>query len=211
MIKCVLLDLDGTLIQTTGIIIDAFKVTFKKYFPELKLTEDDYTNMLGATLFTTFGYYASSKEQVDEMVKFYREYSNDLIEQGLLAYPGAKEMLAFLKKKGIKVGVVTSKMRSVATHHLELTHLLEYIDGIIGYEDVKEHKPSPEPILHALTLLDAKKSATVYVGDHENDIIAAKKAGIFTCAVTYSHRLKEMLSYQPDYVIDELLNIKDLI
>lgn len=211
MIKCVLFDLDGTLIQTTGIIIDAFKVTFKKYFPNIHLTDDDYTNMLGATLFTTFGYYASSKEQVDEMVTFYRAYSNDLIEQGLEAYPGAKEILSFLKKKGVKIGIVTSKMRSIATHHLELTHLFEYADGIIGYEDVKEHKPSSEPILKALELLGAKPKSTVYVGDHENDIIAAKKAGIFTCAVTYSHRLKEMLSYQPDYVIDELLNIKDLI
>jgi len=211
MIKTVLFDLDGTLIQTTEIIIDTFKVTFKKYFPELNLTETEYTNMLGQTLFTTFGYYASSKEQVDEIVQFYRAYSNDLIEQGLLAYPGAKDVLAFLKKKNITVGVVTSKMRKVALHHLELTGLAPYIDGMIGYEDVKEHKPSPEPIEKALALFNAKKNSTVYVGDHENDIIAAKKAGIFTCAVTYSHRLKEMLSYQPDYVIDELNHIKDLI
>ena len=211
MIKCVLFDLDGTLIQTTGIIIDTFKVTFKKYFPQLTLTEDDYTNMLGQTLFTTFGYYTSSKEEVDEIVSFYRTYSNDMIEEGLLTYPGANEVLSFLKKKKIKVGVVTSKMRKVASHHLEITGLKDYIDGIIGYEDVVEHKPSPEPIEKALDLLGAKKTSTVYVGDHENDIIAAKKAGIFTCAVTYSHRLKEMLSYQPDYVIDELKNIKDLI
>ena len=167
--------------------------------------------MLGRTLFQTFGYYTSSKEQVDEMVDFYRSYSNDLIEQGLESYPGAKEILTFLKKKNIKVGIVTSKMRRVATHHLEITKLLEHIDGIIGYEDVSVHKPSPEPILKALELLGVKKSSTIYVGDHENDIIAAKKAGILTCAVTYSHRLKEMLAYQPDFVIDELLNIKDLI
>ncbi len=211
MIKCVLFDLDGTLIQTTEIIIDAFKMTFKKFFPELKLSEDEYTNMLGATLFTTFGYHASSKEQVDEMVKFYRTYSNDLIDQSLHAYPGAIETMEYLKRKGIKVGVVTSKMKMVAKHHLEMTKLFPYIDGIIGYEDVQEHKPSPEPIEKGLALLQAKPTQTIYVGDHENDIIAAKKAGILTCAVTYSHRLKEMLIYQPDYVIDELIHIKDLI
>jgi HAD superfamily hydrolase (TIGR01509 family) len=211
MIKCVLFDLDGTLIQTTEIILDAFRVTFKKFFPELTLTDETYTNMLGQTLFTTFGYYADSKEKVDEMVAFYRLYSNDLIEQGLQAYPGAEETLRYLKKKKIKVGIVTSKMRHVATHHLELTHLLEWIDGIIGYEDVTEHKPSPEPIQKALALLQAKEEETIYVGDHENDIIAAQKAGISTCAVTYSHRLREMLSYRPDYVIDELKHMKDVI
>lgn len=211
MIKCVLFDLDGTLIQTTDIIIDTFKVTFEKFLPHVKLTDEDYTNMLGHTLFQTFGYHTSSDEQVDEMVKFYRKYSNDLIEVELKSYPNAQEVLEYLKKKKITVGVVTSKMREVATHHLEITDLLPHIDGIVGYEDVKNHKPSAEPILHALDLFHAKPEQTIYIGDHENDIISAKKAGILTCAVTYSLRLKEMLSYQPDYVVDELTHIKDLI
>jgi HAD superfamily hydrolase (TIGR01509 family) len=211
MIKCVLFDLDGTLIQSTEIIIETFKATFQKYFPQIQISEDEYTNMLGQTLFTTFGYYTSKPEEVDEIVQFYRNYSNDLIEQGLKSYPGAIEIMTFLKKKNVKIGVVTSKMRSVATHHLQLTGLFDFIDGLIGYEDVKEHKPSPEPIEKALQLLGAKPRSTIYIGDHENDIISAKKAGIFTCAVTYSQRLKDMLSYNPDYAIDELMHIKDII
>lgn len=211
MIKTVLFDLDGTLIQTTKIIIDTFKITFAKYFPHLQLTEEEYTNFLGHTLFMTFGYYTDSPEKVDEMVKFYREVSDEMIEKGLQSYPGARETIEYLKKKKVKVGVVTSKMRHVAQHHLSLVGLDDLIEGIIGYEDVKEHKPAPEPIEKALALFGAKKEQTVYVGDHENDIVAAKKAGILTCAVTYSERLGQMLSYQPDFVIDELVNVKDLI
>jgi len=211
MIKTVLLDLDGTLIDTTGIIIDAFIKTFEKFFPEVELSEEELSNLLGQTLFKTFGFYADSKEQVDDIVKYYREVSNQMIENGLEAFPKAKETLAFLKKKGIKVGIVTSKMRTVATYHLELTGLIGYIDGIIGYEDVVNHKPNQEPIIKALDLLQAKKRQTVYVGDHENDMKAAKSAGIYACAVTYSRRLKEMLFEQPDFVIDELENLKDLI
>lgn len=211
MFKCVLFDLDGTLIQTTEIIIDAFKETFKHFYPDLVLNEDDWTNMLGHTLFTTFGYYASTKEDVEKMVQFYRTYSNDLIETSLKAYPKAVETLSYLKKKNIKIGVVTSKMNHVAKHHLAMTGLLSYIDGLIGYEDVTKHKPSPEPIIKAMELLNANKKTTIYIGDHENDIISAKKAGIQTCAVTYSHRLQQMLNEQPNYVIDALENIKDLI
>jgi len=62
-----------------------------------------------------------------------------------------------------------------------------------------------------LELFKAKKSSTVYIGDHENDITAAKKAGVSSCAVTYSHRLKEMLMVQPEFVIDELVNLKDIV
>lgn len=211
MIKCVLFDLDGTLIQTTEIIIETFKVTFQKYFPHIQLSDDDYTNMLGQTLFTTFGYYTSNQDEINEVVQFYRTYSDDIIEQGLKSYPGAVEIMTFLKKKNVKIGVVTSKMRHVATHHLKLTGLVYFIDGLVGYEDVTEHKPSPEPILKALQLFGTKPQSTIYIGDHENDIISAKKAGILTCAVTYSQRLKEMLSYNPDYAIDELIHIKDII
>jgi HAD superfamily hydrolase (TIGR01549 family) len=211
MIKTFLFDLDGTLIQTTEIIIHTFKVTFEKFFPQLKLSESEYSNMLGQTLWKTFEFYADETTNIDEVVQYYRMLSNQKIEEGLHAYPGAVELLQYLKRKGCKVGVVTSKMRKIATYHLELTGLLPYIDHIIGYEDVTLHKPSPEPILKALTEMNAKAKTTVYVGDHENDIIAAKKAGVFACAVTYSARLEEMLIYQPEYVIDELENIKDFI
>jgi HAD superfamily hydrolase (TIGR01509 family) len=209
--KTILFDLDGTLIETTEIILDAFVETFDKFFPDVKLSKDELTNLLGQTLFKTFEFYTDSKEKVDEVVKYYREISNLKIEQGLKAYPYALETLIYLKKKKATVGVVTSKMRKIATYHLEITGLLPYIDGIIGYEDVIEHKPSPEPIEKALKLFGANKRTTIYVGDHENDIIAAKKAGISTCAVTYSHRLAEMLKEQPEYVIDELINLKDII
>jgi HAD superfamily hydrolase (TIGR01549 family) len=211
MIKTFLFDLDGTLIQTTEIIIDTFKIIFKKYFPNLVLTDSEYSNLLGQTLYKTFEFYKEDAQDIDQMVSDYRALSNQMIETGLKAYPGAAETLKYLKAKGCKVGVVTSKMRKIATYHLELTGLIAYIDHIIGYEDVTEHKPAPEPIIKALAALGARAKTSVYIGDHENDIIAAKKAGVQACAVTYSMRLSEMLSYQPDYVIDELEHIKDFI
>ncbi|MBU1094153.1 MAG: HAD-IA family hydrolase [Firmicutes bacterium] len=209
--KTILFDLDGTLIESTEIILETFVLTFKKFFPSIELSETELTNMLGHTLYTTFAFYSDSKEQVDEMVDYYRTVSNQKIEEGLKAYPGAAETMAYLKKKGCIVGVVTSKMRHVATYHLELTGLLQYVDGLIGYEDSEAHKPNPEPLLKALNLFGAKPKSTIYIGDHENDMVAAKKAGISACAVTYSHRLKEMLLERPEFVIDELINLKDIV
>lgn len=209
-IKTILFDLDGTLIDTVGIILDTFREAFDLYLPHVQISDQEMTTFLGQTLFQTFGFY-TDEEKVKEIIKFYREKSNEKIEQGLKAYPHAKETLAYFKSKNLTVGIVTSKMREVATTHLKMTNLFEHIDGLIGYEDVKEHKPYPEPILKALALLNAKKSSTIYVGDHENDMVAAKKAGIMTCAVTYSARIREMLATQPDFVVDDLSQLKDLI
>jgi HAD superfamily hydrolase (TIGR01549 family) len=210
-LKTILLDLDGTLIQTTEIILDTFKETLDKFFPHLKLKDEELTNLLGQTLYKTFGFYTDDQDEVDKIVEYYRLISNQKIENGLKAYPGAVETLKYLKSKNCTIGIVTSKMRKVALYHLELTGLIDYIDGLIGYEDVIHHKPNPEPVEKALKLFNADKKTTVYVGDHENDIIAAKKAGISSCAVTYSHRLKACLNEQPEFVIDELTNLKDFV
>lgn len=210
MIKNVLFDLDGTLIETPTIILETFKELFDAYIPEVELTDDLLSSFLGQTLFVTFEQYAG-KDKVDELVKIYRDVSEEKIAQGLSAYPGAKALMGYLKRKNVRIGVVTSKLKSVAERHLALVGLLDDIEGIIGYEDVLNHKPDPEPIIKGLEMFGAKASETIYIGDHENDIKSAKKAGVMTCAVSYSFRLREMLFENPDYVIDELKHIEDII
>lgn len=209
--KTILFDLDGTLIQTPTIILSAFKQTFETHLKEVELSEKELSNFLGQTLWQTFGFYTDDKDLVDMMIDHYRKVSNMMIEEGLTTYPNAKQTILYLKKQGCKIGVVTSKLKDVATYHLKLTNLFEDVDLIVGYDDVTNHKPNPDPLLKAIELLNVKKEDTLYVGDHENDIKAAKKAGIESCAVTYSSRLHEMLLEQPEYVIDSLDNLKDIV
>lgn len=209
--KTILFDLDGTLIQSPKIILEAFKQTFATYLKDVILEDKELSNFLGQTLWQTFGSYTDDKELIDKLVEHYRKVSNQMIELGLEAYPHAKQTIKYLKGEGCKIGVVTSKLNDVATYHLKLTDLLEDIDLLVGYDDCEKHKPHPDPLLKAIELLDSTKEDTIYVGDHENDIKAAKNAGIASCAVTYSNRLKEMLLEQPEYVIDELDNLKDIV
>jgi HAD superfamily hydrolase (TIGR01549 family) len=211
MIKTFLFDLDGTLIDTPKIILETFKDIFNTYLPDVKLSKKEYEDFLGHTLFQTIGNYEKDENRRKLIIEAYHDLSNERINQTLDVYPKAKETLMYLKKKGIKIGVVTSKLRTKASMHLKQAGLLEYIDGIIGYEDVTKHKPDKEPIIKALELLNSKKEETIYIGDHENDIKSAKNAGIISCAVSYSIRLQELLFEQPDYIIDELENLKDLI
>lgn len=210
MIKTFLFDLDGTLIDTPKIILETFKDIFETYLPEVSLSQKEYEDFLGHTLYQTIGNYEKNELRKTEIIEAYHILSNQRINQQLDVYPKALETLKYLKKKNKKIGVVTSKLRTKAEMHLRQAGLLDYIDCIIGYEDVTYHKPNQEPILKALECLDAKKHETIYIGDHENDIKAAKNAGILSCAVSYSMRLKELLFEQPDYVIDELEHLKDI-
>ena len=103
MIKTFLFDLDGTLIQTPEIILKTFKMTFEKYFPEVKLSQDEESNLLGHTLFETFETYTKDQKLIDEMVSFYRMTSESFIEKGLQSYEGALETFQYLKQKKRKI------------------------------------------------------------------------------------------------------------
>jgi len=209
--KVVLLDLDGTLIQSTEVIMETFKITFDKFFKGVTLTDDVLTSFLGSTLFKTFELYMDSTHDIHTLVSFYRETSERLMKDNLKAYPHAKELLEGLRSQGVKIGIVTSKMREVARDHLTLVGLEGYIDHIVGYEDVTLHKPDKEPLQKALTFFNVDKEDAMYVGDHENDILAAKNAEMMSCLVSYSHRLKEALGYFPDYVVDDLIHILEVL
>ena len=210
MIKLVLFDLDGTLLKSTEIIMEAFVITFKKYFKDITLDERTLTSFLGHTLFETFGLYIKEDQSMDELVSFYRQTSEALMKD-VQAYPNATALMESLKSKGVQIGVVTSKMNHVAREHLTLIGLNDYVTHLVGYEDVVNHKPDKEPIEKGLSLYGITPDEAVYVGDHENDMVAANAAGVMSCAVSYSHRLKEMLAVMPDYVVDDLLQIEDMI
>ncbi|MFA6801330.1 MAG: HAD-IA family hydrolase [Acholeplasmataceae bacterium] len=209
--KLILFDLDGTLIKSTKIILDVFKIVFDKYLKDVMLDEKTLSNFLGQTLWKTFGTYTDDQALIDQMVIDYRKYSETLIDDQLESYPHALETIRYLKSQGLLVGVVTSKTNHVALSHLKLVGLDQEIDHLIGYNDVTEYKPHPESILKALEYFNVEAKDAVYVGDHENDMKAAKRAHVTCCAVTYSNRLEEMLLENPEYVIDDLSNLMDLI
>jgi len=130
MIKTFLFDLDGTLIDTPKIILETFKDIFNTYLPDVKLSKKEYEDFLGHTLFQTIGNYEKDENRRKLIIEAYHDLSNERINQTLDVYPKAKETLMYLKKKGIKIGVVTSKLRTKASMHLKQAGLLEYIDGI---------------------------------------------------------------------------------
>ncbi len=208
--KLILFDLDGTLIQSTKIILDTFDSIIKRYF-DIDLDEKTLTSFLGRTLWQIFGDYTDDQDLINEIVVNYRKETEALITTSLESYPNAYETMKYFKDNNVLVGVVTSKINQVAMSHLKLVGLDSLVDHLIGFDDCKSHKPNPEPLLKALEYFNIEPKDAIYVGDHENDMKAAKRAGIDGCAVAYSNRLEEMLAENPLYVIDDLSNLKDLI
>lgn len=212
MIKGVLLDLDGTVIDSAPAILRCFDETFDKIFPGVHVTEEEKSEFLGPTLVHTFSQYTSNQGLVDRAVSAYVECSiKEHDEERIEAFPHAYQVLEELRKRGIKVGIVTSKRSKMAKYGLEINNLFQFVDIIVGSDHVENHKPNPEPLIKALEMLDLKPNEVIYVGDHENDILAAKAANITSVGVSYSYRLEQIKKTNPDHIITDLIEILNII
>jgi 2-phosphoglycolate phosphatase len=212
MIKGVLFDLDGTLIDSAPSIIRCFEKTFADLFPEVVLSEEEKLSFLGPTLVQTFSKYTDDMDYVYQAFDHYvmhstLEHDNDMIP----SFPNAEATLKTLKEKGYQVGLVTSKKNNMARRGLENNDLFKYIDVLVGFDNVKNHKPAPDSLNKAAELLNLKTNELIYVGDHVNDIIAAKRAGMKSVAVEFSYNIDKIKLHDPDYIIKDLLEIIEIV
>ena len=204
-IDTVLFDLDGTLIDSKELIYSSFVYTFAKFRPDYQLSDDELRSFFGPTLVQTFSRYSNDEQEIDEMIKYYREYNISHHDEIVRPMSNAKATLKKLHSKGYAIGIVSSKKDDLVVRGLEVCGLIDYVDLVIGSDSVKVHKPAPDGILMAKEKLHAKN--VLYVGDHPNDILAGKNANVKTVGCLYSESVDELLEEKPDYVIKNLDNI----
>ena len=126
---------------------------------------------------------------------------------------GAYETLKWIKKHGIRVGIVSTNSRSsieVAASRLEIA---DFIDVVIGRYPLPERmKPYPHQVLACLRKLAYKPNETMMVGDGCNDILAAKQCDIFAVAVlTGRTSREELLKAGANKIIKNLFELPKLI
>lgn len=196
VIKAVIFDLDGTLLNTiedlkesTNFALSAFGYPIKTVEEVNSFVGDGVSKLIERAI-------PNGKDNKDfepclQMFKFF--YSQNMLNQ-TKPYDGITELLETLKAKGIKTAVVSNKFDSAVK---ELTK--KYFDGLISVsigENEKEgikKKPAPDMVLKALKELDVQPSDAVYAGDSNTDILTAQNTGIPCISVSWGFRTKEFL------------------
>ena len=207
MVKGILFDLDGTLIDTNELIISSYQYTLKSQLG-LEVSREEIIGYFGEPLIITLGRYCS-KEQLPQLVKCYREYNLAQHDTLVKSFPGVRETLEeLLKSRELQIAVVTSKMRDTALRGLALLNLLEYINVLVGYENTTMHKPDPGPVQKALEYLAIEPSEVVMVGDSPYDVRSAHGAGVRCGVVEYSIFERVQLEKEkPDFWLATLLEL----
>jgi phosphoglycolate phosphatase len=141
---------------------------------------------------------------------FFREYYAAHLADFTTLYPGVQDILEFFSHK--KKIILTNKPDEFALPLVKRLGIADYFAEIIGGSAGYALKPHPQGILDIIQRHQSQPEKVIIIGDGENDILAGKNAGILTCAVTFGFRPPELLqSLNPDFVIDDLLELKKLI
>jgi len=125
-------------------------------------------------------------------------------------FPGVQETLTRLREEGYRLGIVSTKYRYRIESILAYLGVHELVDVIIGGEDVREHKPAPEPLLRALARFQATPAEALYCGDHPVDAEAAEAAEVPFVAVLSGPSLVEEFAHYPQVAtLDSVTQLPD--
>ncbi|MBM3200356.1 HAD family hydrolase [Candidatus Woesearchaeota archaeon] len=211
--KAVIFDYDGVLNDSLDIIRQLYNEFYargvtKLYFKDNQefsdfFEGDMWKNMRSAGMEVT-------QENKDKCNTIIKEVLHKL-DPDVKLYPGVNYLLLKLCAHGYKIGIVSNGNREIIKSKLRQYGLDFTIDSIIGYEQVKNPKPSPEGLQKCLEELKVKPREAVYVGDMESDVQAAKAAKVKIIAVTYGYlKLKKDMREQlrkADVMVDTVDDI----
>ncbi len=191
-ISAVLFDLDGTLIATKRLYLEAYSRALEAHLGHLPTPEEVVRLRPRAEL--KFLYQVVGPERFEAcLADFRRHYAELHATHFGGVYPGIREMLAGLRARGLRLGIVTGKSRAawevtIAAIEAELGSF----DVTVFDDDVALSKPDPEGLTLAAERLGLPAARAAYVGDALSDVHAALAAGMRPIAVLWPKKPEEL-------------------
>ncbi len=197
-------DFDGTLMDTSGVILSTIKATIKEMGLPPK-TDEQCRSIIGIRTDEAGRYlYPDLDISNEEFAKIFRANYDRLQEDAQEnPFPGVVETLDALRASGHRLAIASSRRLISLNEYLKKLGISDWFDMIVGADSVTKGKPDPEPVLTILKSLDWKADDTLVVGDADVDIMMGNAAGCNTCAVTYGNgSIASLKEAKPNYMID---------
>ena len=169
-----LFDLDGTLVDTIGLIVASHRHAVTTVLGR-DLPDDVLRSGIGRPLIDQMRVF--DPDRADELLVTYRTWNHANTERLLAQVPRRRRAARGARRGRRAIGVVTSKARDAVDLAFRILPPPVRYHALVTHEDTTSHKPGPEPLLHALQLLGTRPQDAVYVGDARYDVEAARAAG----------------------------------
>jgi len=189
MIRAVLFDLDGTLMDTACEIDHALAATFGELGVEV-LTRRDVEALIGRgvrSLVERALAQRRKKVDLDDAVARFERHYEALVGTEARLFPRVAEGIELLHARNRKVGVVTNKPRLFTEKLLERTGIATLFGAVVTGDDGIARKPAGDMLAAACAQLATAPSETLMLGDSENDVAAARAAGCPVWCVPYGY------------------------
>lgn len=215
-IKAVILDLDGTLLDTITDIRNSLNEALHLEGFDVRYTDQDVKYFIGSgityTVECALKPFGKMKEDVEKVrghyLRIYKEKQYDVTAP----FSGIVELLEKLKTRGIYVGILSNKF-----HRDTITLANKYFDEgtfdiMIGQRDGIPVKPDPNGMIEIITTLNLKPEEVLYIGDTDVDIYTARNSGVYGVGAVWGFRTEtELANAGADFLAKHPLEILDII
>jgi len=214
IIKAIIFDVDGTLIDSLDVMTEAAKKVAKEF--NLRGDIEKVREMVGLKPENVIRQIFGLSDD-KEIQNFKRRWSEEalimLIDQGKgKLFPDTLKVMQTLKNKGYKIGLGSSLLRHMIENIAKAYGFFEYVDAYVGSDEVERGKPEPDTFLEVARRLNVSPNEAIVVGDTLYDIIAGLKGGFLTVLVDYYDRYNpKEIGKKPHYYIKSLSELMQIL
>lgn len=209
MIKAVIFDMDGLMIETEHLQSKAFEGVLEGYGKAPILNQDGIVQQVGWTtkrMWLLFKDKYKLDEDVEVLIDKKQDKYLELLEKQIIAKDGLLKLLKLLKEHEIKIAVASSSVLSHIKLIVSKLNIKQYFNALISGEDLKRSKPYPDIFLKTAQELGVKPKECVVLEDAGVGILAGKRAGMKVIAVPNRYTKSHDFS-KADLVLDSLEDI----
>ena len=195
IIRAVLFDLDGTLVDSLEDLTDAVN-HIRSAFSHPPLAADAVRLKIGkgARYLVQQALPDFTDANIDRALRLFLDFNKQHIADKSRLYPGIPEALNELAAQGIRMTVISNKNEDLCTLILQTLGIYDLFENICGGDTYPERKPSPLPLLYAADKMGIAPYECVMAGDSINDILAGQQANIASIACTWGYGTTEELT-----------------
>ncbi|MEP1520718.1 HAD-IA family hydrolase [Ascidiaceihabitans sp.] len=215
--KTVIFDLDGTLADTSGDLIEAANVCFRDMGAGdmLDPLSDAGTALRGGRAMLRLGLSRLNQDHdMDTLDRYYpvllEAYAKD-IDSRTVMYPGAMDAVETLKTRGYGVGIATNKPEGLAEELLKRLGVRDAFASMVGADTLPVRKPDPEHLFEAARRAGGDPAKTCLIGDSDTDRNTAKNANVPSVLVTFGPAGGDMAALTPEALLHDFADLPDLI
>ena len=172
----VVFDMDGTLVDTFQLNLLSFNYAVKR-----SLSAEEVLQIPGGTLEEEISSYVPAGA-VPRAIERYHAYYKQRFDSVSRVFPGIRVLLLRMQTRGVGLAVYTGASRHIAEFTLAQSGLSQYFPTVVTGDDVAKPKPDPEGLRIVMEKINARPAQTAYVGDHPNDVRAARSTSIQTAS-----------------------------